>query len=88
MALAQVLCDRPQADWQGLAGRLICDAHAADLYRQETGRAHPYWGDGSVLARVLKVPTVPVVRPNDPDYLSAICMSASELRRAILETHQ
>lgn len=88
MALAQVLRDRPQADWRDLAGRLICDAHAADLYRQTTGRAHPFWGDGSVLSRVLKVRTVPIVRPNDPDYLRAIAMSASELRRAVLETQQ
>ena len=29
--------------------RLLEQAHTADIYRKHTGRAHPMWGDGTLM---------------------------------------
>lgn len=45
---------------RGIAvGRWLDEAHAADLFRKRTGRAHPIWGNGSLLARVICEPRAP-----------------------------
>jgi len=33
--------------------RFLDRAHAADLFRKRFGRAHPFWGNGSLMAVVL-----------------------------------
>ena len=53
--------------------RLLDRAHAADLFRKRTGRAHPVLGDGSLLGAVLKVGSgrsEPFL--SDKDHLSAL----------------
>lgn len=39
--------------WAGDPVHLLAEAHAADRFRRRTGRGHPRWGNGSVMARVL-----------------------------------
>ncbi|MGB7320019.1 MAG: hypothetical protein WBC95_01295 [Albidovulum sp.] len=53
--------------------RFLNHAHAADLFRKRTGRAHPLWGDGSLAAVVLKhAPRKTEPFLGDPQYLGAL----------------
>ncbi|SPH17634.1 hypothetical protein DEA8626_01158 [Defluviimonas aquaemixtae] len=55
--------------------RFLDRAHAADLFRKRTGRAHPFWGDGSLMGAVLKgspVRAEPFL--SDPEHLSALAV--------------
>lgn len=49
-AAAAVLAAAPEADWPGLAQRLVSEADAADRYRKRFGRAHCRFGTGSLMA--------------------------------------
>lgn len=51
--------------------RVFMQTHAADLYRKRFGRAHPRWGNGSVMARVLALPRGRAVA-GAPDHLEAL----------------
>ncbi|SDE19032.1 hypothetical protein [Limimaricola pyoseonensis] len=42
----------------GLARRLVAEARAADKWRLRMGKAHPLWGDGSLMAAALRHPRV------------------------------
>ncbi|OCX67037.1 hypothetical protein BFP70_02370 [Thioclava sp. SK-1] len=50
---------------------LLHDAHAADRFRKRLRKAHPKWGDGSLISRVFKEPRAPVARL-DACYLHAL----------------
>ncbi|MEQ3625332.1 MAG: hypothetical protein ABNH26_10405 [Celeribacter sp.] len=59
LAAAQVLAAVPE---RARAGRLDCllrGAALAERHRQRTGRAHPRYGDGSLMAAAMKAPRVP-----------------------------
>ncbi|MCV6824099.1 MULTISPECIES: hypothetical protein [Halocynthiibacter] len=49
-ALARALVALPRADWPRRAVEIMAQAEAADIYRIRTGRAHPNWGNGSLMA--------------------------------------
>lgn len=53
VALAAAIGAQEPGARDQLALRLISRAHAADLYRKRTGRAHPLWGNGSLMSAVL-----------------------------------
>ncbi|TKD22320.1 hypothetical protein FBT96_06985 [Rhodobacter capsulatus] len=40
------------------------EAHWADLYRKRLARAHPRWGNGSLMARALREPARRGLRPD------------------------
>jgi serine O-acetyltransferase len=50
IAAARVLLACQEADWPGCIARMLKHATLADRYRRRFGRAHPLWGDGSLMA--------------------------------------
>ena len=55
-----------------LAARIVAEARAADAWRRRMGRAHPLWGDGSLMAAALRH----AARPLPPSF-------GPEARRAL-----
>lgn len=53
VAAARVLWNSPDADHARLLARLLNEARWADAWRKRTGRAHPLWGDGTLMAAAL-----------------------------------
>ncbi|WP_037309874.1 hypothetical protein [Ruegeria halocynthiae] len=49
-AAARVLLTAPLADRDRLCARMIREAELADDYVGQTGRMHPFWGNGSLMA--------------------------------------
>lgn len=48
--LARYIAGVRREDRAAVALRIIEHAHVADRYRKRTGRAHRFWGDGSLAA--------------------------------------
>ncbi len=48
--------------------RVIREAEHADRYRRQTGRVHPLWGNGSLMAAARKRPLADEPGFDDPDY--------------------
>ena len=48
--------------------RLLREAEAADLHRKSTGRAHPVWGNGSLVAAAARFPRAQEPDFDDPEY--------------------
>lgn len=80
LALAQDLVMRPEQVRRTWALGYLDDAHVADVYRKKTQRAHPLWGDGSVMGRVL-IGYGPrgVVDFSDPDFCHAFSVGLEAL---------
>jgi hypothetical protein len=53
LAGAGRLAQEPPLLRQALARQLLGEAHAAHHYMRRTGRPHPRWGNGSLMARAL-----------------------------------
>jgi serine O-acetyltransferase len=66
--------DRPKA-----CARLMAQADAADRYRKRMGRAHPLWGNGTLMARALGLPHQPEPRLQNPDYASCLILALTTL---------
>lgn len=60
---------RPQ-----LLSRMLCEADAADMFRRETGRAHPLWGGGSLMAAAMARPRAPEPFLDDPEYAACLAL--------------
>lgn len=45
------LADLMAGDWRGDPSRLLAEAHAAHRFHRRFGRGHPFWGNGSIMAR-------------------------------------
>jgi len=61
---ARALLAVPETNCAGAARAMIERAHWADLYRKQTGKLHPLWGDGSLggVARMRLLPPEPPLR--------------------------
>lgn len=55
---------------------LICEATIADDYRNATGRAHPDFGDGTLVARLVLEKVPPLSFADDPEFLSSLKIAA------------
>ncbi len=69
VAAGRALLAAPPGERAGLARRLLRDADAADRFRKRLGRAHPEWGNGTLMAAALARPVAPEPRLDAPDYL-------------------
>lgn len=72
-AAARALAPLSPATRRGAAWALLERAHAADLFRKRFGRAHPLWGNGSLMAAALArgcAEREPLLA--DPAYLEAM----------------
>lgn len=74
IAAARALKRRP-ADERGPAlALMLARAEAADAFRIRFGRAHPAWGNGSLMALVGRE-TLPAEPPlDDPDYCRCLSL--------------
>ncbi len=61
--LAQPAPRRPFVLW-----RMLREAARAEAYRQASGRMHPVWGDGTLMASALRRPCTPEPSLEDADY--------------------
>ncbi len=52
--LARVLIKAPLNRWPWVLARILEEARKADAHRLGTGRPHPLWGDGSLMAAGLR----------------------------------
>jgi hypothetical protein len=50
----------PPAARPRLAAAIVTEARAADAWRKRQGRAHPLWGDGSLMSAALRHPARPL----------------------------
>lgn len=66
-------------DPAALITRLLDQADAAHRYAKRFGRAHPTWGNGSLMARVLAEPGPRHSIPHSVRFLSALSLVASQL---------
>lgn len=68
-AAARMLLTVPPHVRMKRAERLIDEARAADAHCRRTGRAHPRWGNGTLMASAHGHPMGQEVCFDDPDYL-------------------
>ena len=81
VAAARVLFAVPDAARAGLLARMLDEAHWADLYRKRTERAHPVWGDGSLMTAALRRAPPPEPTLSDRRYCSCLV----QVLQAVLE---
>lgn len=84
-AAARALLSVPQAARAALAERLVAQAEAADRYRKRLGKAHPFWGNGTLMAAALGRGSLPPERRmDDRDYAECFVLVLETLmgRRA------
>jgi hypothetical protein len=62
-----------------LARRLIQQADAAHRYAKRFGRAHPHWGNGSLMSRALLMSPHPATDRQSPAFLEALALIATLL---------
>ncbi len=65
---ARALTMVPAPNRAGLLRQMIDAAELADAYRHITGRAHPCWGGGSLMASAMTRPLGPALMLDDPDH--------------------
>ena len=54
--------------------RMMDEAEAADQFRLKTGRAHPVWGNGTLMAAAMARPRASEPFLGDPDYCSCMAL--------------
>lgn len=59
VAAALALSTLPKPARSGAMAEMLARAGAADAYRKRFGRAHPRWGDGSLMALARQHPLPP-----------------------------
>ena len=72
IAAARVLIVVPRDDWDHTVAQLLGQARTADRYRRRFGRAHPAWGNGSVMAAASTWPRGRERFLSDATYLDAL----------------
>lgn len=84
MAAARAILSAPPGARAALADRLLAEAHAAHCYFKRYGRAHPHWGDGSLMARALHHGAPP--RGPDRAFLAALALVLDRLCRRFAQS--
>ncbi len=80
-AAARALLTVPASARGSLAKRLVILAEAADQYRRKLGKAHPFWGNGTLMAAALgRCPLPAERRMDDPDYAECFVTVLEALR--------
>jgi len=67
VSAARLVYTIPAGERTAALSKLLARAEAADLYRRKHGRAHPRWGDGSLMAVAQRreLPNEPTLRDSD-----------------------
>ena len=80
-AATRLLLTLPPGARAGRAAALVAQADTADRWRKRTGRAHPRWGDGSLMAAArLAARPAPVWRCD-----AAYCAALAAVLRALAD---
>jgi len=78
-AAARVLSTIPARARAGAMRALLLRAEAADRYRKRYRRAHPRWGDGSLMAAALAGAPPPASGLDDPAFAGALAAALAGL---------
>lgn len=62
-----------------LTDQLICQSDAAHRYAKRFGRAHPFWGNGSLMSRALLAKISTPISEQSADFLVALALVANAL---------
>ena len=81
IAAARVLRALPAAARLAAIARLIAMAERADAWRRRTGRPHPRFGSGSLMAAALRCPAVPEPGLADAEWRACLILALSALDR-------
>lgn len=73
MAALALLAVPPDAR-AALLARILDEAERADRFRRQTGRAHPLWGGGSLMAAAMTRPRAREPYLDDPGYAACLAM--------------
>lgn len=78
-ALARHLMALPAPERPTTCAQFIAQADAADRYRKRFGRAHPLWGNGTLMARARRavLPAEPAL--GNPDYARCLILVLTAL---------
>lgn len=68
VAAARVLLRHPRERRPWVLHRMLAEAALADAWRRRTGRMHPLWGDGSLMAAALRRPAACEPPLSDPSW--------------------
>jgi hypothetical protein len=71
-AAARALLALPEAQREAAAGRLLCEAEAADRHRKRLGRVHPRWGGGTLEGAARGWPLAPPRPLADTEFLACL----------------
>ncbi|GAA0286001.1 DUF7742 family protein [Rhodovulum strictum] len=74
VAAARALYARPSTERQAAMSLMLVHAEAADAYRKRFGRAHPVWGNGSLMALAQREALPPEPSLDDPDYCRCLAI--------------
>jgi hypothetical protein len=85
LAAARVVAAADPARRKPLAQSLI--AEAAHRYAKRKGRAHPLWGNGSLMSRALLLPPRPQINQQSADFLTALALIAQLLAQRKAARH-
>lgn len=77
LAAARVLAAVAPKARISLAQSLIAQADAAHRYAKRLGRAHPQWGNGSLMSRAMLMPRLAPTDLQSPAYLAALALIAA-----------
>lgn len=78
-AAARHLLTLPDSLRASRCARLIAQADAADRYRKRFGRAHPAWGNGTLMAAARMQPLPREPQLHDPDYAACLILVLTQL---------
>lgn len=79
VAAARALLRLPETGRAAALRRMLAQARAADAYRKRLGKAHPEWGNGSLMAVALRGGVPPEPKLDVPDYCRCLVMVFEEL---------
>ncbi|KMK67700.1 hypothetical protein [Puniceibacterium sp. IMCC21224] len=79
-ATRALLCAPVGRRWL-LARSMLDEADAADRYLRRLGRAHPRWGNGTLMARASRLPLAPEPGFQNADYVECLILMLEALRR-------
>lgn len=74
-AAARALLCFPEKRRVGVFNRMLTEAEAADKYRKSTGRCHPLWGNGSLMAAANTRPQAAEPFLDDLEYCSILALA-------------
>lgn len=78
--LARVLTPFSAGDRKRIARQILAEVDAAARHLLKCGRAHPEFGDGSLMARCLALSPIAEPLANDPAFLASLIASCKALR--------